>query len=397
MTKKPLFFLGTAFFVLLALQACDKSREEPDNNSASDITGVAQKGPFISGSSVTVYDLDAGLNASGKSFNTLITDDRGSFSLDDIKLSSHYIRIRVDGFYYNEVLGKKSDAPISLYALASTKDSSEVNVNLLTHLEMPRVEYLLEQGIPFDSAKSKAQAEVLDLFGFKEDSLQPSESLNIFSGGAGNDLLLSVSLLLQGFRSEAELTELLSYLSMDLRNDGILTDSTLGSEIANHAIFLDTARIRGSLQKRGSELGLRTEFEDFGKYIADFIADGRYPVTASLISYPENGVYGKNILALNDTVYTGNYDLSLAASLPERTSLKVVITGLSQNPIWFWALGTGANWSITTFTGKSQTFTAVSSGTACDLHMLEFNPGYYLIEYYESTSDSPTRKKIIRF
>jgi hypothetical protein len=382
------------FLLIILFQNCEK-----DPNSTQEIiqtiSGFAQKGPFINGSSVTVYDLESNLTSTGKSFNTQIVDDKGTFELSDIKLSSHLIKLRADGFYYNEVLGRQSAAQLTLYALADTKDKTNINVNLLTHLEKSRVEYLIKEGEIFSVAKAQAQTEILAIFNIQKDSILASETLNIFENGDDNGILLAISLLLQGYRSEAELTELVSNISQDLSTDGILNNDTLGSQIINHAIILDTTGIRNNLIQRCNQLGLSPDIPDFEKYIGNFILETKFKITESIIEYPKTGLYGSNILSINDTIYSG-YDYSLAANVPERTTLMIKITGMSAGQIWYYSLGSNANWSITQFTGNSQTFTAISSGASCDLHMVEFSPGYYLIEYFESSSSNPTRKKIIR-
>ena len=389
-----------ALIIVLLFQGCEKSGETPDkqnNGFKGTLSGLAQKGPFISGSSVSLYDLNPDLSASGKTYLALISDDRGSFEISHLSLSSSYARLRVDGYYYNEVTGEKSASPLTLYALADLEDSAGVNVNLLTHLEMPRTEYLIGQGMSFDSAKAQAQSEVLKVFCIGQDSIQPSELLNIFNPGDGDAKLLAMSVLLQGFRTEAELTELLSYLSMDLRTDGVLTDSSLGSQISNHPILLDTAFILNNLTNRSAELGLNRPVPAFEKYITGFIESAAFPVTGSPIEYPETGAFGKNLLALGDTLYTSEYSLSLAAKLPSHNSLKIIIKGLSADPGWGIVVGSGANWSISDFRENLQIFYSINSGTDCDLHMENFHPGKYLIEYYESTAKRPTRSKIITF
>jgi len=116
---------------------CEKSK-----TGIQSVTGYAQKGPFINGSSVTAYDLQSNLAPTGKSYNTQITDYKGAFELEDIPLSSNYVSLKADGFYFNEVTGKQSSAQITLYALSDISDKTNININLLTHLEKARVEYL---------------------------------------------------------------------------------------------------------------------------------------------------------------------------------------------------------------------------------------------------------------
>ena len=152
-----ILFLMTAF-----LTNCQK--DSSSTSTVQDITGYVQKGPFINGSSVTVYDLQSDLTASGKSFNTQITDNKGTFGLNNISISSNNIGLRADGFYFNEVSGEQSAAQITLNALADISGKSDINVNVMTHLEKPRVEYLMKNGKSFADAKIQAQKEILSIF-----------------------------------------------------------------------------------------------------------------------------------------------------------------------------------------------------------------------------------------
>jgi hypothetical protein len=393
--KKNYEFLSIIilFSMIMFLTNCKK-----DNYNSSiciqNVIGYVQKGPFINGSSVTVYDLQSDLTPTGKSYNTQITDNKGTFKLSNISLSSNYVSLRSDGFYFNEISGKQSSAQITLYTLSDITGKDELNINILTHLEKSRVEYLIKNGMTFNDAKTQAQKEILAIFNIEKSDIKTSENLNISESGDDNGILLAVSAILQGYRSESELTELLSNISNDISTDGTLNSDTLGSDLINHAIFLDTVSIKNNLTKRYSDIGAAANIPVFGNYISNFISKTKFKITGSIIDYPENGIYGINLLSLNDTIFAQS-DLSLAANLPKGTSLKIVITALDEGGYWSYFGGTENNWSISPFTGNSQTFTAINSGTSCDLHMASFSSGRFLIEYYEINFKTPTRRKII--
>lgn len=393
-TTNGLFYLVLVSGMLLLLLSCSN---DDDDSSATiqNVIGCVQKGPFINGSSVTVYDLQSNLSPTGKSYNAQITDNKGTFQLNNIALSSNYIGLRADGFYFNEISGQQSATQITLYALSDITGKSDININILTHLEKSRVEYLIKNGKSFAESKIQAQKEILAIFNIDKSNIKTSENLNISEGGDDNGILLAISSILQGYRSESEMTELLSNISNDIKEDGTLNSDTLGSALINHAIILDTTSIKNNLAKRYNDIGAKASIPEFGKYIANFISKTTYKITGSIISYPKTGLYGINILSLNDTIYTTG-DCCLAANLLKGSSLKVIITALNSGGIWYYLHGTGNNWAITAFTGKSQTFTAINSGTSCDLHMINFAPGRYLIEYYEMNSTIPSRKKIIK-
>jgi hypothetical protein len=404
------------FSMILFFTNCKKDTSN-SSNTIQNVIGYAQKGPFINGSSVTVYDLQSNLSPTGKSFNAQIIDNKGTFKLSDILLSSNYVSLRADGFYFNEISGQQSAAQITLYALSDVTGKSDININLLTHLEKSRVEYLIKNGKSFSDSKAQAQKEILAIFNIQKSDIKISESLNIAESGDDNGILLAISSILQGFRSESELTELLSNISQDISTDGILSSDTLGSALINHAVYLDTVSIKNNLAQRYAAIGSQSNIPDFGKYIANFISQTKFKVTNSLITYPSQGVNGVNILALSDTLYSGGSStttFSLAAQIPKSVSLKIKITSLSSSststppldtgkidtttnrPMWYYSVGSAINWSITLFDEKNytQTFTAIESGKSCDL-LMYFDKGSFLIEYYEMNPSSPTRKKTI--
>ncbi len=79
-------------------------------------------------------ELDNSLLPTGRTFTGTIDDNTGTFSAKG-DLSSPYVELSADGYYFNEVSGSLSTAKLTLQALSDLTDSSSVNVNLMTHLE----------------------------------------------------------------------------------------------------------------------------------------------------------------------------------------------------------------------------------------------------------------------
>lgn len=402
-----------------------------DISTGKTIKGYAQKGPFINGSAITVFDLQSNLSPSGKSFSEQITDNKGTFELSNIELSSNFVSIRADGYYFNEVSGKQSTSQITLYALSDVSNQKSLNINILTHLEKARVEYLMKSGKTFSASKAQAQKEILAIFNIESATIKASESLNINEQGDDNGILLAVSALIQGFRTESEMTELLSNISTDIKTDGILNTSAIGSTLINQALALDTSAIRANLIRRYTEIGTTPSVPYFGKYIKNFITKTPFQITEQLITYPETGLYGDNILSLTKTNYISNpgRSVSLNAKLSRGTALKMKITSLTSDTIysygitrdtifmadtviikldtvktisnirrsyWAYALGDVKNWNISSVDMKtySQTFTAIEPDKVCDANMF-FDKGSFLIEYFEMNATLPSRQKII--
>ena len=215
------------------------SEPQPEPIVKESISGFVQKGPFAIGTSITVIELDSVLSQSGRNFKTQITNNNGNFKLNNIVLNNSIVEIQADGFYFNEVRGISSDNRLALYAISDLTDKNTINVNVLSTLEKPRIEYLVENGKSFAVAKKQAQKEVLAVFEVEKENIANSEELDISKKGEDNAVLLAASVILQGKRNVAELSELLSKISLDIREDGILNDSTCGSNLINHAKHLN--------------------------------------------------------------------------------------------------------------------------------------------------------------
>ena len=113
------------------LVGCQDDEQVTQPEQSVSIAGYVQKGPFINGTAITVSELNQKLVATGKNFTTQIIDNKGSFSLKDVKLQSAFVQLIAEGFYFDEVRGEKSAAQLTLFALADVSDASSVNVNLL--------------------------------------------------------------------------------------------------------------------------------------------------------------------------------------------------------------------------------------------------------------------------
>lgn len=204
--------------------------------SQKNIAGRSQKGPFIKGSPVTVLELNERAIQTGKAFRGKV-GDKGEFEVVNLNLKTNYAILEATGYYWNEVSGKMSNAPITLNAIADLSDRENVNVNILTELEYERVMKLVEKdSLSLADAKKQAKKEILKAF-YGSGEEQNLEDLDIFGNGEDDALLLAVSVMLLASHTEAELTELLYSIAKDLREDGVFSDSTLRAEIADQAAF----------------------------------------------------------------------------------------------------------------------------------------------------------------
>ncbi|MBR5412310.1 MAG: hypothetical protein IK114_04600 [Fibrobacter sp.] len=236
-----------------------------------EVAGVSQKGPFVTGSAVTVQELDGiTLKQTGKSFKGSIKSDKGDFAIKDINLESQYAILEATGYYRDEVSGKKSSGMVTLRALTDLSNRKTVNINLLTHLEYERVMYLVtKKKMSIADAKAQAEEEVLASFAIEGD-FGESEDLNIFKSGDGNAALLAVSVLLQSDVDVAGLTERMGEFSIALAEGGSWDDADTKTAIADWACDVD---LKGSLSKvRKNVEGWKyaDTVPAFEKYVSNF-------------------------------------------------------------------------------------------------------------------------------
>jgi hypothetical protein len=143
--------------LILVISSCETEEQKPDVPQIikkEKISGFVQKGPFVSGTTVTMNELNSELVQTGKVFTSTIINDSGLFEINSIELISSFVEFTSSGFYFNEVIGEISNSPITLTTLSDIKDRNSININVLTHLEKRRVESLLKEGKSFSESKN---------------------------------------------------------------------------------------------------------------------------------------------------------------------------------------------------------------------------------------------------
>ena len=191
--------------------------------SLDSLAGYTQKGPFLKGSTVYLYELSDGrtLKQTNGNFTSNIAQDNGRYKFAARDLVSQYVMLIVEGYYRNEVTGLVSDAPIRLKAITDVRKRNSANVNLLTHLEYDRVYYLVtREKMSVKKAKRQALREILNEFHIELGDNADAEDMDVFGLGDADAALLAISILLQGLRNESELMALLSDISADMAKDG---------------------------------------------------------------------------------------------------------------------------------------------------------------------------------
>ena len=245
--------------------------------SLDSLVGLTQKGPFLKGSTVYLYELSDGrtLKQTNGNFTSNISQDNGRYKFLARDLVSQYAMVIVDGYYRNEVTGKPSDAQIRLKAITDMRKRSSVNVNILTHLEFERVYHLVtREKYTVKQAKRKAQHEILKFFGIELGKEADAEDMDVFGSSEADAALLAISILLQGDRTESSMMALLSEMSSAMAEDSVWDDDrarAIKAEIADWAFGQKLFKFRDNvegwgLNAAGGSVG------DFEKYINNFIA-----------------------------------------------------------------------------------------------------------------------------
>lgn len=244
-----------------------------------DLQGAVNKGPFVLGSSLDISPLDAEGNPTGEVFQTSTISDLGEFAISFE--TTGLVRIEGDGFYYNEVTGELSDAPITLRALYEVTAAGEQDafVNLVTHLSHERILKLIGDGMTPADATAQAETELrtgLAVGPADLDIVQQGVDLNINGGDdLGNAYLLAVSSVLAQAAIEragpdgsvdAALQELVNGISVDLQADGELSTATIDA-LSDAESALDPERVMELLGQRLSDLGSAETVPDVNRVL----------------------------------------------------------------------------------------------------------------------------------
>jgi len=288
-TKKYLAVVSAMMGMSVLFAACSSNEDNrvsggvsEDAGFVADVAGVAQKGPFVKGSAVTVRGVDCKtLEFTDQVFEGVVKSDKGDFALDGIALDSSCAVIEVTGKYLNEVTGKKTDGELTLRALTNLKNRENVNVNLLTNLAYERVMYLVkEKNKSLAKAKTQAESEVLAAFDIK-DEINEFENLNIFGSGDGNAALLAVSVMMQGDADEAALAKRLDKFDDSFAESGKWEDPETKKAIAEWTAEASANGGLETIRKNVEGLDYADEVPAFEKYIPVVIPDTVEDVSSS--------------------------------------------------------------------------------------------------------------------
>lgn len=368
-----------------------------------EIKGSVFKGSFLRGSLLFLYELDTNLNQTGRSFNTTIDDDYGNFDLKAQNLSGKLVRVVGDGFYWNEVLNENSSTRISLTGICKIDSNETVNVNVLTHLERARVEYLYNtKKLSFDSAKSQAVKEVLKAFGFENTGIKRAEKVGVVGISDDSKILLAISTLMQGYRTESEVTQIMNDFANDIKKDGTLDDATIGNDLETHLYYTDTTIVLNNFKVKYRKLYNTDTVNSIDmRFVKNFQNNTIFTKDKDLFEFPEyekNGTY-KNILSpLNSIFTTSAYGVT--ANVTRRgMQIKVEILkedGSSVGCTFGFPQGMEVGWTLARPNCILPTYTSTGQ-TLQDAWTMFGSKQKYRVNIYEKGLQTPTRTKYITY
>ncbi|MDY6330869.1 MAG: hypothetical protein SPL19_12250 [Fibrobacter sp.] len=240
--------------------ACDTEKWNPETADGyvvknASILGAAQKGPFKFDSPLTLREVllhDDALTYTGREYIDEISSNKGDFVIPKVNLVYPYAVLEVRGLWRNEVTGEWSKDSMTLRALTDLTSRTEVNINLLTHLEYDRAVQLVNKGYSVFAAKKQAEYEIMTAFGFAT-TVEYSEDLKTFVPSTSenygeNATLMAISLLFIGDRSEAEIQKAIADFKQDMAGDGEWNDAQTKADMADWAEGFDGGSVRANVK-----------------------------------------------------------------------------------------------------------------------------------------------------
>ncbi|MBR4785873.1 MAG: glycoside hydrolase family 5 protein [Fibrobacter sp.] len=205
----------------------------PDGGYTGTLTGVCE-GPFQAGATVKLqYLSESDLSPTDDAASGTVSDEFGKYTLPYSGLPSFAMQ-EVSGKFLNIVQGD-ANATMTLRSLIRGVDGDTANVNMLTHLEAPRIAYLMkEKSMSYADAQGKAEGEVLRAF-HMQNHLVPARGLSVFGNSAADANLLTISFLITADNASSDIQGIIDAIAADIEKDGTWDDAKTKAQIADWA------------------------------------------------------------------------------------------------------------------------------------------------------------------
>ena len=275
------------------------------------VSGRAEKGPFKSGSTITLQPLDLTLNALGTPQTTMTFDDCGNFAFRNTLFKYPYVQLAATGLFFNEYDDYKTrDTQLTLQGYADLQHGSKANVNVVTHLISERVQNLVIGGVDFDVALAQAQGELLSVFGLLRLNDKDFAQVSITDGDDYAAALLAISMPLLYDRKGPDLISWMTRLRYDFADDGKFTEQNMAQykKDRNYLSFSDKVR---KLVEKYQEYGLTISVKDLC-YFYDWDEDG----VAGNEIYDPNQPAIYDMTSITAPMEGGTYTVNVSCNVP---------------------------------------------------------------------------------
>ncbi len=275
------------------------------------VSGRAEKGPFKSGSTVTMQPLDLKLNALGSTLTTMTFDDCGNYSFRNTLFKYPYVSLSATGLFFNEYDDYKTrDTQLTLQGYADLQRGSKVNVNVVTHLISERVLNLVIGGVDFDDALSQAQEELLSVFGLQRLNDKDFTQVSIIDGDDYAAALLAISMPLLYDRKGPDLISWMTRLRYDFADDGKFTEQNM-VQYKKDRDRLSLLNYANKLIDKYKDFGLNISVKDL-RYFYDWDDDG----VAGNEIYDPNQPATIDVASVNAPMAGGTYTVHVSCNVP---------------------------------------------------------------------------------
>lgn len=241
------------------------------------LQGVAQKGPFVLGASISVSPLTNTGQPTGQQFEVPTNNDIGEFSVEGVPLGP--VALLASGYHYDEIRGGASMAPLSLRALHRVgEDATTVNIHVLSHLSEQRARMLIAEQVTVEDALALADGEVVAALeigkpGFalagtaaEASVLGPDNDDNAYLF-AVSAVVMQAAYMQDPEAADAAVQSLLNQLAADLAGDGTLDDAALKDRLVAAETALAAKPVRAALAAYMAGLGLPGAPPDYARIL----------------------------------------------------------------------------------------------------------------------------------
>ena len=190
------------------------------------VTPVYKKKSVFTPEKVMLIQLDSSLAEVDTIAGVIAKDDTAKYRIDSHTYSYPYVKIVVKGKL--KFLGSTA-VPFSLETISDISNVEKPRVDLMTHLEVPLVEFLVDEGYPFKAAKQVALQKFSENFGLEN----PKVPAECYRRGLDEFGTLYQMFLLGG--SDSAFVEDVEDFRLDMA-DGTFDDKTILIRFADYAV-----------------------------------------------------------------------------------------------------------------------------------------------------------------